>query len=160
VKDLQRVVRRKPSLFHFLVGGSVFCAEWEKGSWLCQRRCHGGFFHRLLVSERSKRRLLESDSATLGLPGGLDDGSFSETAAAKLRPPNTVSAIFSAASQWGVEKTPRSKNDDFGSFLSASSIGGGQAADDFNERLLNSLMKGRTVRRIGPLGMDGFRIRR
>ena len=69
MRDLQRVVRRKPSLFHFLVGGSAFCAEWEKGLWFCQRRGHDGSFHRLLASERSKRRLLESGSATPGQQG-------------------------------------------------------------------------------------------
>src|SRR6202035_4164183 len=68
-----------------------------------------------------------------------------------------VNANLSSSSLliWRVEKTLRSKNDGFEPSLSASPISCGGAADDFAERVLNSLMKGRTVRRTGPLGVYG-----
>jgi hypothetical protein len=39
--------------------------------------------------------------------------------------------------------------------LPASSLVGGRIGDDLDERVLNSILKGRTVGRIGPLGMIG-----
>jgi len=91
--------------------------------------------------------------------GVLDNGDAFGSGATGLLLPKTAAAAVNATLCsssnlfWRVVKTLRSKNDGFEPSLSTSPIGRGGVADDFAERVLNSLMKGRTVRRTGPLGV-------
>jgi hypothetical protein len=79
--------------------------------------------------------------------------------------PNAASAARIAASYssegllWRAAKTPGSRNDGFFPSLSASLLVGGRGAVDLDERLLNSVMKGRIGWRIRPLGVDGSLMR-
>ena len=52
-------------------------------------------------------------------------------------------------------KTLTSRNDGVARSLPASTLVGGRIGVDLDERGLNSILKGRTVERIGPLGMIG-----
>jgi hypothetical protein len=52
-------------------------------------------------------------------------------------------------------KTLASRNDGVARSLPASTLVGGRIGVDLDERVLNSILKGRTVGRIGPLGMVG-----